>query len=101
MGHRRSPFITSSRAVTCRLTSRSTRTLLGGPTARPSSRRLAWFVRRHRMHDRARNPFLAAVLGVFAPGLGHVYVGRARRFGIAAVAVLGLFLALGVGGALS
>src|SRR5207249_342229 len=27
------------------LTSRSTRTLLGGPAARPSSRRLAWFVR--------------------------------------------------------
>src|SRR5207248_4639620 len=30
----------------CCLTSRSTRTLLGGPAARPSSRRLAWFVRR-------------------------------------------------------
>ncbi len=30
------------------LTARSTRTLLGGPAARPSSRRLAWFVGRHR-----------------------------------------------------
>src|SRR5439155_22783162 len=29
-------------------TSRLTRTLLGGPAARPSSRRLAWFVRRHK-----------------------------------------------------
>src|SRR5439155_11805664 len=29
----------------CGLTTRSTRTLLSGPSARPSSRRLAWFVR--------------------------------------------------------
>ena len=33
--------------MACGLTSRSTRTLLGGPAARPSSRRLAWFVRAH------------------------------------------------------
>ncbi len=32
---------------TWRLTTRSTRTLLGGPAARPSSRRLPWFVRPH------------------------------------------------------
>src|SRR5439155_16377165 len=35
----------------CGLTTRSTRTLLGGPSARPSSRRLAWFVRAHRVRQ--------------------------------------------------
>ncbi len=31
------------------------------------------------MADRARNPFIAALLSLLMPGLGHVYVGEARK----------------------
>ncbi len=47
-----------------RLASCSTRTLLGGPAARPSSRRLASFVRRHRTP-----PFRIVGLARMQPGV--------------------------------
>src|SRR5438552_959147 len=51
----------------CGLTSRSTRTLLGGASRRPSSRRLAWFVRAHAPVIR-----LASSMNVWAVTIGIV-----------------------------
>src|SRR5205807_727300 len=64
-------------------TSRSTRTLLGGAPRRPSSRRLAWFVRRHMNLAELKCSFCLAgidkdtgTLGADA-GICHACVNRA------------------------
>ena len=48
-----------------------------------------------------RNRFLSALFGFLVPGLGHVYVGRARRFMLFAVAYFAVVFALGIAGLLS
>jgi signal peptidase I len=48
-----------------------------------------------------RNSLLAAALGFLIPGLGHLYIGRAKRFGVPALGIIALILALGLTGALS
>lgn len=53
------------------------------------------------MHHRARYPLLAVLLGFITPGLGHVYVGRGKRFCVPAFAVVVLLIVLGFVGALS
>ena len=53
------------------------------------------------MPRRPRSSVLAGALGFIAPGLGHLYLGRARRFAIPAIAILAIFLALGLAGVLS
>jgi hypothetical protein len=50
---------------------------------------------------RSRNRFLSALFGFLVPGLGHVYIGRARRFLLFASAYLAVVLALGLAGLLS
>jgi hypothetical protein len=50
---------------------------------------------------RSRNRFLSALFGFLVPGLGHVYVGRARRFLLFAAAYLAVVLTLGLAGLLS
>ncbi|MCB1757067.1 MAG: signal peptidase I [Gammaproteobacteria bacterium] len=50
------------------------------------------------MNDAITRPWLAAILSLIFPGLGHVYAGRARRgLGLLAV-VYGLLLAIGLSG---
>jgi hypothetical protein len=49
----------------------------------------------------SRNRFLSALFGFVVPGLGHVYVGRARRFLLFAAAYLAVVFALGLAGLLS
>jgi len=53
------------------------------------------------MNRRPRSAILACVLGLVVPGLGHLYVGRAARFGIAAILCLAGLAALALLGALS
>ena len=50
---------------------------------------------------RSRNRFLPVLFGFFVPGLGHVYVGRARRFLLFAAAYFVVVLTLGLAGLLS
>src|SRR5881394_3059844 len=50
---------------------------------------------------RSRNRFLSALFGFLVPGLGHVYVGRARRFLLFAATYLVVVLGLGLTGLLS
>lgn len=48
-----------------------------------------------------RRPIIAFVLNMFAPGLGHLYVGRAARWGVSIAFVLATYFAFGLAGALS
>ena len=50
---------------------------------------------------RPRYPLVALLLNVFLPGLGHLYIGRADRWGICVGITLGVYFLLGLAGALS
>jgi nickel-type superoxide dismutase maturation protease len=47
------------------------------------------------------HPVVALLLSALFPGLGHLYIGRAARWGICVGVVLGIYFALGLAGALS
>ena len=64
-------------------------------------RRLKRDVRRHTTAVATRNRFLSALFGFLVPGLGHVYIGRALRFSVFAVAYFAIVLGLGLAGFLS
>lgn len=58
-------------------------------------------VRRHVTAVATRNRFLSSLFGFLVPGLGHVYIGRALRFVVFAVAYFAVVFGLGLAGLLS
>ncbi|MBI4206701.1 MAG: S24/S26 family peptidase [Betaproteobacteria bacterium] len=50
---------------------------------------------------RSRSRLLSALFGFLVPGLGHIYIGRARRIVLVAIAYFAVVFCLGIAGLLS